>query len=58
MTLKNPCSRKADVQKEETLIRICDYQDAAMPCGDCCVCGEELDHSEAGFCGTCAMNFQ
>jgi len=39
------------------LIRIRDYQDAAMPCGDCCVCGEELDHSEAGFCGTCGQGF-
>lgn len=29
----------------------------AMPCGNCCVCGEELDHAEAGFCEHCQEGF-
>ena len=28
-----------------------------MPCGACCVCGEELDFSKAGICGTCGQAF-
>lgn len=28
-----------------------------MPCGDCCVCGDELDHADAGFCGLCSGAF-
>jgi len=33
-----------------------DIEDA-MPCGDCCVCGEPVDHSDAGFCGDCQGAF-
>ena len=28
-----------------------------MPCGDCCVCDDPLDHSEAGFCKSCGGGF-
>jgi hypothetical protein len=28
-----------------------------MPCGDCSVCGELVDHSEAGFCKSCGSAF-
>ncbi len=28
-----------------------------MPIGNCIVCGEYLDHSEAGFCETCGQGF-
>lgn len=28
-----------------------------MPCGLCPVCGEVVDHSEAGFCDTCEAPF-
>lgn len=28
-----------------------------MPCGLCGVCDEEVDHSEAGFCGECGQPF-
>jgi len=28
-----------------------------MPCGECCVCSEYLDHSDAGFCETCNQGF-
>lgn len=28
-----------------------------MPCGDCCVCDEPVDHSDAGFCATCKGAF-
>lgn len=31
--------------------------DDAMPCGDCCVCGEYLDHQGAGFCESCGGGF-
>lgn len=26
-------------------------------CGDCCVCGEPVDHSEMGNCGECNSVF-
>ena len=28
-----------------------------MPCGECPVCHETVDHSEAGFCDTCGAPF-
>jgi len=28
-----------------------------MPCGECVVCEEQLDHADAGFCGTCGGAF-
>ena len=28
-----------------------------MPVGECCVCGDMVDHSEAGFCATCGGAF-
>lgn len=28
-----------------------------MPCGDCCVCSDPVDHSEAGFCKKCGNAF-
>lgn len=28
-----------------------------MPVGLCCVCGDELDHSDAGFCQACGGAF-
>lgn len=28
-----------------------------MPCGDCPVCDEMVDHSEAGFCADCGNAF-
>ncbi|BDU76232.1 hypothetical protein [Mesoterricola sediminis] len=29
----------------------------AMPCGECCVCGEYLDHRDLGVCGECGQGF-
>lgn len=28
-----------------------------MPVGPCCVCGTQLDHTEAGFCKSCGEPF-
>ncbi len=28
-----------------------------MPVGECCVCEEPLDHSDAGFCDDCGAAF-
>jgi len=28
-----------------------------MPVGECVVCGEQLDHSKAGFCKLCSEPF-
>lgn len=28
-----------------------------MPIGLCCVCGEPLDHADAGFCSDCGQPF-
>jgi hypothetical protein len=28
-----------------------------MPCGNCCVCRDPVDHSEAGFCEVCGNAF-
>ena len=33
-----------------------DHEDS-MPCGECCVCGELVDHQDAGFCGGCKGAF-
>jgi len=33
-----------------------DYEDL-MPVGDCCVCGDMVDHSEMGNCETCGGVF-
>jgi len=33
-----------------------DFEDA-MPIGNCTVCDEYLDHSDAGFCETCGQGF-
>lgn len=31
--------------------------DDDMPCGECSACGDYVDHSRAGFCGTCGSAF-
>lgn len=33
------------------------YGDDAMPCGDCVVCGEYLDHRDLGTCKKCGEGF-
>ena len=33
-----------------------DFEDL-MPIGNCTVCNEYLDHSDAGFCETCGQGF-
>lgn len=30
---------------------------SGMPCGECHVCEEELDFSDAGVCKTCGLGF-
>lgn len=35
----------------------CDDPEDLMPCGECCVCNEYLDHSDAGFCEHCGSGF-
>lgn len=31
--------------------------DDMMPCGECSVCGEYLDHCDLGVCATCGSGF-
>lgn len=30
---------------------------SGMPCGECCVCEDDIDHADAGFCVACGGAF-